>query len=148
MLVKKTLFISPLYLFQVISQIINIYAARSSQSNNIPSFKIWQNLFKDSFFSADIFLSLMFKKELFKFFRPEPNLTYKICDIEGLQDCDCDSSIWLITNSVTTFKTVYALCIHAVRSLKQQITFYFTAQIITVQENPLSKKYIKVVITL
>ena len=37
-------------MFQLISQNKNIYVKRSSQSNNIPSFKTRHNFFKDFFF--------------------------------------------------------------------------------------------------
>ena len=76
----------------------NIYATRSSQRNKISSFKTRHNFFKDSFFPAVIseWNSLninirnsssinVFKKELLKFIRPEPNSTYNINDTKGLK---------------------------------------------------------------
>ena len=75
-----------------------IYATRSSQRNKISSFKTRHNFFKDSFFPAVIseWNSLnidirnsssinVFKKELLKFIRPEPNSTYNINDTKGLK---------------------------------------------------------------
>ena len=89
---------SPSYLFQLIPPNNNVYATRSSQSNKISSFKTRHNFFKDSFFSAvisewnslniDIWNSSsinVFKKELLKFIRPEPNSTYNINDTKGLK---------------------------------------------------------------
>ena len=89
---------SPSYLFQLIPPNINIYATRTSQSNKISSFKTRYNFFKDSFFPAVISewnrLDMnirnsssinVFKKELLKFIRPEPNCTYNINDIKGLK---------------------------------------------------------------
>ena len=99
---------SPSHLFQLIPPNNNVYATRSSQSNKISSFKTRHNFFKDSFFSAVIseWNSLdinirnsssinVFKKELLKFIRPEPNSTYNINDTKGLkllylQDCGLD----------------------------------------------------------
>ena len=89
---------SPSYLFQLIPPNNNVYATRSSQSNKISSFKTRHNFFKDSFFPAVIseWNSLnidirnsssinVFKKELLKFIRPEPNSTYNINDTKGLK---------------------------------------------------------------
>ena len=89
---------SPLYLFQLIPPNNNVCATRSSQSNKISSFKTRYNFFKDSFFPAVISewnrLDMnirnsssinVFKKELLKFIRPEPNCTYNINDIKGLK---------------------------------------------------------------
>ena len=89
---------SPSYLFQLIPPNNNVYATRSSQSNKISSFKTRHNFFKDSFFSAVIseWNSLdinirnsssinVFKKELMKFIRPEPNPNYDINDTKGLK---------------------------------------------------------------
>ena len=89
---------SPSYLFQLIPPNNNVYATRSSQSNKIPSFKIRRNFFKDSFFPAAITewnnLDInirnsssinVFKKELLKFIRPEPDFTYNIHDTKGLK---------------------------------------------------------------
>ena len=87
-----------MYLFQLIPPNNNVYATRSSQSNKISSFKTRHNFFKDSFFPAVIseWNSLninirnsssinVFKKELLKFIRPEPNSTYNINDTKGLK---------------------------------------------------------------
>ena len=89
---------SPLYLFQLIPPNNNVCATRSSQSNKISSFKTRYNFFKDSFFPAVISewnrLDMnirnsssinVFKKELLRFIRPEPNCTYNINDIKGLK---------------------------------------------------------------
>ena len=89
---------SPSYLFQLIPPNNKVYATRSFQSNKISSFKTRHNFFKDSFFPAVIseWNSLdinirnsssinVFKKELLKFIRPEPNSTYNINDIKGLK---------------------------------------------------------------
>ena len=89
---------SPSYLFQLIPPNNNVYATSCSRSNKISSFKIRQNFFKDCFFPAVIseWNSLdinirnsssinMFKKELLKFIRPEPNSTYNINDTKGLK---------------------------------------------------------------
>ena len=89
---------SPSYLFQLIPPNNNVYATRSSQSNKISSFKTRHNFFKDSFFPAVIseWNSLnidirnsssinVFKKELLKFIRPEPNSTYNINDTKVLK---------------------------------------------------------------
>ena len=88
----------PSYLFQLIPPNNNNYVTRSSQSNKISSFKTRHNFFKDSFFPAVIFernsLNInirnsasinVFKKELLKFIRPEPNSTYNINDTKGLK---------------------------------------------------------------
>ena len=88
---------SPSYLFQLIPPNSNVYATRSSQSNNISSFKTRHNFFKDSLFPAVIseWNSLdvnirnsssinVFKKELLKFIRPVPNSTYNINDSKRL----------------------------------------------------------------
>ena len=85
--------ISPSYLFQLIPPNNNVYAAGSSQSNKISSFKTRHNFFKDSIFPAviskrnslDINIRNsssinVFKKELFTFIRPGPNSTYNIND--------------------------------------------------------------------
>ena len=90
--------ISPSYLFQLIPLDNNIYATRSSQSNKISSFKTRHNFFKDSFFPVVIseWNSLninirnsssidVFKKELLKYIRPEPNSTYNVNDTKGLK---------------------------------------------------------------
>ena len=87
---------SPSYLFQLVPLNNNVYATRSSQSNKISSFKTRHNFFKDAFFPAGIseWNSLniniqnsssinVFKKELLKFIRPEPNSTYNISDTKG-----------------------------------------------------------------
>ena len=80
---------SPSYLFQLIPPNNKVYATRSSQSNKFSSFKTRHNFFKDSFFPAVIsewnnldinirntsFINV-FKKELLKSTRPEPNSTY------------------------------------------------------------------------
>ena len=89
---------SPSYLFQLIPPNNNVYAARSSQSNKISSFKTRHNFFKDFFFPAVIseWNSLnidirnpssinVVKKELLKFVRPEPNSIYNINDTKGLK---------------------------------------------------------------
>ena len=89
---------SPSYLFQLIPPKSNVYAIRSPQSNKIPSLKSRHNFFKDSFFPAvitewnnlDINIRNsssinVFKKELYKFNRPEPNFTYNIYDTKGLK---------------------------------------------------------------
>ena len=87
---------SPSYLFQVIPPNNNDYATRSSQSIKISSFTTTQIFFKYSFFPAVLFewnsLNInirnsfsinVFKKELLKFIRPEPNSTYNINDTKG-----------------------------------------------------------------
>ena len=105
---------SLLYLFQLIPPNINVYDTRSSQSNKIPIFKIRHNFFKDPFLPAlitkwnnlDIYtqnssLINVFKKELLKFVRPEPNFFYIIHDAKGLklhtrlqlEDCGLNSVI-------------------------------------------------------
>ena len=89
---------SPSYLFQLILPNNNVYATRSSQSNKISSFKTRHNFFKNSFFpvvisewnslNIDIRNSSsinVFKKELLKFIRPEPNSTYNINDTKVLK---------------------------------------------------------------
>ena len=71
---------------------------QKSQSHKISSFKTRHNFFKDSFFPAVIseWNSLdinirnsssidVFKKELFKFIRPEPNSTYNVNDAKQLK---------------------------------------------------------------
>ena len=94
---------SPSYLFQLIPPNNNVYDTRSSRSNKIPIFKIRHNFFKDPFLPAlitkwnnlDIYtrnssLINVFKKELLKFIRPEPNFFYIIHDVKGLKlhkDC-------------------------------------------------------------
>ena len=75
------------YLFQLIPPNNNLYATRSYQSKKTPSFKI-RHVFKDSYFLAVItewndldaniqnYSSInVFKKELLKFIRTEPNST-------------------------------------------------------------------------
>ena len=75
-----------------------VYATRSSQSKKISSFNARNTFFKDSFFHAVIseWNSLdenirnsssvnVFKKELLKVIRPEPNSTYSINDTKGLK---------------------------------------------------------------
>ena len=88
---------SPSYPFQLIPPNNNVYTTRRSRSNKIPSFKIRHNFFKDSFFPAvisewnsldiDILNSPInvFKEEIPKFIRPEPNSTYNIHDIKALK---------------------------------------------------------------
>ena len=89
---------SPSYLFQLIPPNNNVYTTRSSRSNKIPSFKIRHNFFKDSFFPAvitewnslDINIRnsspiIVFKEEILKFIRPEPNSTYNIHDTKALK---------------------------------------------------------------
>ena len=89
---------SPSYLFQLIPPNNNVCTTRSSQSKKIPSLKMRHNFFKGSFFPAGIskWNSLdiniqnsssinVFKKELLKFIRPEPNSTYNIHDTKGLK---------------------------------------------------------------
>ena len=83
---------SPSYLFQLIRPNNNVYATRNSQSNKILSFKTRHNFFKDYFFPAvisdwnldvnvwDSSSINVFKKELMKFIRPQPNSTYNIND--------------------------------------------------------------------
>ena len=116
------------------------------QSNKISSFKNRHNFFKDWFFpavisewnSVDINIRNsssinVFKKELLKFIRPEPKSTYNINntkELKFLQDYGLDS---VISNSGTTFKTVYLQCVIAVRILKQQLTSSSTVPIIIVQ---------------
>ena len=89
---------SPSYLFQLIPPNNNVYATRSCRSNKILSFKIRHVCFKGYFFpsviskwnsfdknirnSSSIYV---FKKELLKFIRPEPNPTYNINDAKGLE---------------------------------------------------------------
>ena len=81
--------ISPSYLFHLIPPNNNDYATLSSQSNKIPSFKIRHKFLKDFFSPGAIsecnILDLnirnspsidVFKKELLKFIRPQPNSTY------------------------------------------------------------------------
>ena len=92
----------------------------------------------------------VFKKELLKFVRPEPNLPYHIHDAEGLsylQDFGLDSAIELITNSNTTFKTVYILFVLVTRISKQQPASYFIAQIIIVKWKSYFKIYTELVET-
>ena len=89
---------SSFYLFQLILPNNNVYVTESSQNNKIPSFKIRYNFFKDSFFPTVIsewnYLDInirnsssinVFKKELLKFIRPEPNITYNIHDAKRLK---------------------------------------------------------------
>ena len=89
---------SPSYLFQLIPPTNNVYATRSYQGNKIPSFKTRRNFSKDSFCPAVIseWNSLdinirnsssinVFKKELLKFIRPQPNSTSNIHDTKGLK---------------------------------------------------------------
>ena len=100
MLVKKIVYFTKFFIknFPGIFFSYNVYAIRSSQSNEISSFKTRHNFFKDSFFPAVIseWNSLnidirnsssinVFKKELLKFIRPEPNSTYNINDTKGLK---------------------------------------------------------------
>ena len=86
---------SPSYLFQLFPPSNNVYATRSSQSNEVSSFKTRQ-FFKDSFFPSVIYelnsLDInfrnssfinVFKNELLKFVRPEPNSTCNINDTKG-----------------------------------------------------------------
>ena len=88
----------PRYLFQLILPNNNVYTKRSSESDKIPSFKIKHNFFKDFPFPAVIseWNSLdiniqnsssinVFKKEILKYIRPEPNSTYNIHDTKGLK---------------------------------------------------------------
>ena len=84
----------PSYLFQRIPPNNNVYATKSSQSNKISSFKTRHNFFKDSFFLAWNSLDInirnsssinVFKKELLKFIKPEPNSTFNINDTKGLK---------------------------------------------------------------
>ena len=84
---------SPSYLFQLIPPKNNVDATRSSQSNKISSFKTrhfsffpaviseWNSLDVNIRNSSSI---NVFKKELLKFIRPEPNSTYNINDSKGL----------------------------------------------------------------
>ena len=87
---------SPFYLFQLIPPNNNIYATRSFQSNKMLIFRT--SFFKDSFFpavisewnSSDINICNsscinVFKKEVLKFIRPEPNSTCNINDTKGLK---------------------------------------------------------------
>ena len=77
----------------------NVCTTKSSQSSSIPTVKIRHNFFKNSIFPAvttewniiEINLRLnirnssfinVLEKELLKFIRPEPNLTYNINDTE------------------------------------------------------------------
>ena len=89
---------SPSNLFELIPPKNNVYATRSYQSNKISSFKTIHNFFRDSFFpvvisewnSLDINIRNsssinVFKKELMKFIRPEPNPNYDINDTKGLK---------------------------------------------------------------
>ena len=88
---------SPPCLLQLIPLNNNVCSTRSSQSNKILCFKIRHNFLKDSLFPAVIskWNSLdintqnssvnVFKKELQKFIRPEPNSTYNIHHIKGLK---------------------------------------------------------------
>ena len=108
--------------------------------------------FKDSFLPAvisewnslniDIWNSSsinVFKKELLKFIRPEPNSTYNINDTKGLK---------LLTRLRLglshlgdhkfrhNFQDCVSLCVIVVKILKQQLSSSFTAIIIIVQGKP------------
>ena len=81
-----------LYLFQLISPNNKVYATRSSQSNKISSFKTRQNSFFPAVISEWNSLDVnirnssfinVFKKELLKYIKPEPNSTYNIHDTKG-----------------------------------------------------------------
>ena len=145
---------SPYYLFQLILPNNNVFAARSSQSNKILSFKTRHNFFKN-FFPAAIseWNSLginiqnssstnLFKKELLKFIRPEPNSTYNINDTKRLKLL---ARLWFgvshlgDTNSGTTFKTVYPQCVFAVRILKYNSLPPSLPQSSLWKENPFSQ---------
>ena len=145
---------SPYYLFQLIPPNNNVFAARSSQSGKILSFKTRHNFFKNSFFPAAIseWNSLdintqnspstnLFKKGLLKFIRPESNSTYNINDTKRLKLL---ARLWFgvshlgDTNSGTTFKTVYPQCVFAVRILKYNSLSPSLSQSLW-KENPFSQ---------
>ena len=87
----------PSYLFQLIPPNNNVYVTRSSQSNKISSFDqtyFFQRLLFPAVISEQNSLNInirnsssinVFKKELLKFIRPEPNSTYNINDTKGLK---------------------------------------------------------------
>ena len=88
----------------------------------------------------------VFKKELLtlklKFIeiKVELNFTYNIHDTKGIKLLTRSRfGLSKFTNSDTTFKTVYVLCVLMVRVLKQQPNSPFIAPIIIVQENSLSQ---------
>ena len=84
---------SPLYLFRLIPPNNNVYTTRSSRSNKIPSFKIRHSFFPaviSEWNSLDINIRKsspinVFKEEILKFIRAEPNSTYNIHDIKALK---------------------------------------------------------------
>ena len=90
---------SPPDLSQLIPPNNNVYTIRSSQSNKISSFKTRHNFFRHNFFFPAVisewnglYINIqnsssinVFKKELLKFIRPEPNSTYNINETKGLK---------------------------------------------------------------
>ena len=85
---------SPPDLSQLIPPNNNVYTIRSSQSNKISSFKTRHNFFFPAVISEwnGLYINIqnsssinVFKKELLKFIRPEPNSTYNINETKGLK---------------------------------------------------------------
>ena len=96
----------------LVNKILFVLQNFCSQRNKIPSFKTRHNLFKDSLFPAVIVkwnsLGLkyldspnVFKKELWKFIRPEPNSTYGINDTKRL---NLLTRLWLGLNHLVDHK--------------------------------------------
>ena len=138
-----------LIFFQLIPPNNNVYATRSSQSNKISSFKTRHNFFKDSFFPAVIseWNSLnidirnsssinVFKKELLKFIRPEPNSTYNINDTKGLKLLT-RLRLGLSHLGDHKFRHNFQDCVIVVRILKQRLKELPQSSLC--KENPLSQ---------